>query len=318
MVKRSVDLWLTKFPSGPFWGRGQAAKARGCKLKIAGPSDPGFELERRNFVSRDSQRPLFFKMKILISKPKKEFVKELDKDISIVKMKKFYVDDLTKDYSTHYGTIKKFDLKKRSGSIVKSDQGKEFIVLDVDFIDEYKRIKRTSQIMILKDIGYIAAQTGVGRKSRVVDAGTGCGGNAIYLSHICKEVFSYDINAENVRVAEENIKNLGLKNIKVRNRDFFKGVDEKDVDLIVLDLPSPEKAVKSAEKALRVGGYLVVYNPQITQTNNLVNAVKKNDNFLYEKTVELMERSWKIDKLISRPKSQGIGHTGFLSFARRV
>ena len=40
-------------------------------------------------------------------------------------MKKFYVDDLTKDYSTHYGIISKADLKKKSGSVVKSNTGKE-------------------------------------------------------------------------------------------------------------------------------------------------------------------------------------------------
>ena len=141
-------------------------------------------------------------MKLLISKQKREFIKELNKEISVIKMKKFYVDDLTKDYSTHYGIISKSDLKKKSGSVVKSDQGKEFIVLDADFIDEYKRIKRTSQIMTLKDIGYIMAQVGVNKNSRIVDAGTGCGGNAIYLAHSCKEVVSYDINEDNVKVAK--------------------------------------------------------------------------------------------------------------------
>jgi len=257
-------------------------------------------------------------MKILISKPKRKFVKELNKEVSIVKKKKFYVDDLTKDYSTHYGTIKKPDLKKKSGSIVKSDQGKEFILLDADFIDKYKRIERTSQIMMLKDIGHIITQVGVGRESRIVDAGTGCGANAIYLAHICKEVVSYDIKEENVKVARENIKNLGLKNIKVKNKDFFDGIDEKDIDLVVLDLPDPEKAISSAEKALRVGGYLVVYNPQITQIQNFVNAVEGSDKFIYEKTIELMERSWKIKGAVTRPRSRGIGHTGFLSFARKV
>ncbi|MBD3283758.1 methyltransferase domain-containing protein [Candidatus Pacearchaeota archaeon] len=257
-------------------------------------------------------------MKLLISKQKKEFIKELNKEISIVKMKKFYVDDLTKDFSTHYGTISANDLKKKSGSVVKSDQGKEFIVLDADFIDEYKRIKRTSQIMTLKDIGYIMAQTGVGSKSKIVDAGTGCGGNAIYLAHLCKEVISYDINSENVKVAKENIKNLGLKNIKVKHKNIFKEIDEKNVDLIVLDLPTPWEAIKSVEKSLRVGGYLVVYNPQITQTTEFVNTLKGNEKFIYERTVELMQRNWKIDGKVSRPRSDGIGHTAFLSFARRV
>jgi tRNA (adenine57-N1/adenine58-N1)-methyltransferase len=257
-------------------------------------------------------------MKILISKPKKEFIKDLGKEISVIKQRKFYVDDLTKDFFTKYGAISKKDLKKKSGSIVKSNTGKEFILLDADFLDEYKRIKRTSQIMTLKDIGYIISHTGINKNSKVVDAGTGCGGNAIYLAHICKEVISYDINEENVKVAEENIKNLGLKNIKVKNKNIFSGIDEIDVDLIVLDLPTPWNAIKAVEKGLRVGSYLVVYNPQITQTADFVNTINQNDKFVYEKTIELVERSWKIDGQIARPRSKGIGHTGFLTFVRRV
>ncbi|MBW2995852.1 methyltransferase domain-containing protein [Candidatus Woesearchaeota archaeon] len=257
-------------------------------------------------------------MKILISKPKREFVKELNKEISVIKLKKFYIDDLTKDYSTQYGVISKSDLKKKAGSAVKSNTGKEFILLDADFIDDYKRIRRTSQIMTLKDIGYIMAQTGVNKNSRIVDAGTGCGANAIYLAHMCKEVVSYDIEKENIKVAKENIKNLGLKNIKVKEKSIFKGIDEKDVDLVVLDLPTPWNAIQAAEKCLRVGGYLVVYNPQITQTADFVNAIKANGKFIHEKTVELVERSWKINGPVVRPRSEGIGHTAFLTFVRRV
>ena len=257
-------------------------------------------------------------MKLLILKPKREFVKELNRTIDIIKMKKFYVDDITKDYSTQYGFISKKDLKKKSGSLVKSNTGKEFILLDASFIDEYKRIKRTSQIMILKDIGYIASYTGVGSKSKVVDAGTGPGANAIYFAHLCKEVSSYDINPENVKVAKENVKMLGLKNVKITEKSIFSGIPDKNVDLVVLDLPTPHNAIAAAEKALKVGGYLVCYNPQVTQTADFVNAIKKNSKFIFERTVELMERSWKIEGLIARPKSESIGHTAFLSFARKV
>ena len=98
----------------------------------------------------------------------------------------------------------------------------------------------------------------------------------------------------------------------------FSGIDEKDVDLVVLYLPTPWDAIKSAEKALRTGGYLVCYNPQITQTADFVNAISKNDKFLYEKTIELIERNWTIQGKITRPKSEGIGHTAFLTFVRKV
>lgn len=256
-------------------------------------------------------------MKILISKPKKEFVKEINRNIDIIKLKKYYVEDLTKDFSTSYGTISKKDLKKKIGSVVKSSTGKEFILLDADFIDEYKRIRRTSQIITLKDIGYIISHTGINNKSIVVDAGTGCGALAIYLAHICKEVVSYEINKENINVAKENIKKLNLKNIKVKEKSIFTGIDEDDVDLIVLDLPTPWNAIKSCEK-LRKGGYLVCYNPQITQTMDFVNVIMNNNNFIYEKTIELIEREWRIEGRICRPRSEGIGHTGFLTFCRRI
>ncbi len=257
-------------------------------------------------------------MRLLVLKPKKEFVKELDREIILAKLKKLYVDDTSKDFSTKYGIISKKDLKKKSGSTVKSSIGKEFVILDPDFIDRYKRIKRTSQIMTLKDIGYIAAAAGINKKSRVVDAGTGPGGNAIYLAHICKEVYSYDINEKNVNVAKENAESLGMKNIKIKNQSIFSGIDEKDVDLVILDLPTPWNAVKAVEKSLKTGGYLVVYNPQITQTADLVNAVSGNKKFVHEKTVELIERNWKIDGKVVRPRSGGIGHTGFLTFMRKI
>ena len=56
----------------------------------------------------------------------------------------------------------------------------------------------------------------------------------------------------------------------------------------------------------------------MTQTTDFVNALKGNDTFLYEKTVELIERSWKIDGVVARPRSEGIGHTAFLTFVRKI
>jgi len=255
-------------------------------------------------------------MKILISKPKKENVN--GREFEVIKLKKYYIEDLNKDYSTSYGTIVKKDLKKKSGSIIKSNTGKEFILLDADFIDEYKTIRRTSQIMTLKDIGYIISSTGVNKNSRVVDAGTGSGAMAIYLAHLVKEVVSYEINKDNINVARENIKKLNLKNIKIKEKSIFSGIDEKEVNLIILDLPQPWNAIKAAENSLKIGGYLVCYNPQITQTSDFVNSIKQNNSFLYEKTIELNERSWKIEGRVVRPRSESIGHTGFLSFARRI
>ena len=63
---------------------------------------------------------------------------------------------------------------------------------------------------------------------------------------------------------------------------------------------------------------MVSYSPSIPQVIDFVNAVRKNESFVYLKTVEIIEREWEVEERRVRPKSKGIGHSGFLSFARKV
>ena len=113
------------------------------------------------------------KAKILIRKGKKQYFEDLDREVTVVNEKHFYVDDLSKDFSTQYGSIKKADLKKKG--TIKSSQGKDFCIFDAGFIDNYKRMRRLPQIIPLKDIGFIIAKTGVGPDSIIIEGGTGSG-----------------------------------------------------------------------------------------------------------------------------------------------
>ncbi len=256
--------------------------------------------------------------KILIKKEKKEFIKELNKEVVVDRGRIYYVADETKDFSATEGIISKKDLKKKDGSLIKSSKGKEFTIISSDFIDDYKRIRRGSQIITLKDIGYIITETGLNKNSKVVDAGAGSGALACYMAYLCKEVVTYEIKDESYDITKDNIKFLGLNNVKLKKKNIHKGIDEKDVDIITLDLPDPWNAIGAADKALKIGGFLVVYLPNIIQVSDFVNEIKKYDNFIVIKTIELIERSWKIKGRIARPKSEGIGHTGFLTFCRKI
>lgn len=256
--------------------------------------------------------------RVLFRREKKEFVKELNKEITLSKQRFYYVLDPNKEFVTEDGKIDKKDLKKKDGSVIKTSQNKEYVIFSADFIDDYKKIGRKAQIITPKDIGVIITETGINHKSEVVDAGTGSGALACYLAHICKEVTSYDIRDDSIEIAKKNKEFLGIKNLKIKKKDIFKGIDEKELDLIVLDMPNPWNAIKSCEKALRVGGYLVIYVPTILQIADFVNEVKKYESFVYLKTVELIDRHWKIDGRIARPNSESIGHTGFISFCRKI
>jgi len=256
--------------------------------------------------------------KILIKKEKREFIKELNREVVVSKPRHYYVEDLTQDFHSSEGIISKKDLKKKDGSTVKSSMNKEFVVFTSDFSDDFKRIKRLPQVIPLKDIGVIISETGIGKTSKVLDSGTGSGAVACMMGHLVKEVVSYDIKKEHVDIAKQNVKMLGLKNVKIKNKSIYKDVDEKDMDLFVLDVPEPWNAIRSAEKALRVGGFLVSYSPCVPQVMDFVNTISINKNFIMVKTIEIIERKWDVRERKVRPKSAGIGHSGFLTFIRKI
>ena len=240
---------------------------------------------------------------------------EIKKILFTKRGEQFYIKDTSKDYHTKYGFIKKEDFNK---SKVTTNTGKELNLIDPSFIDAYKKIKRAPQIIPLKDIGPIIALTGINKNSVVIDAGAGSGGVCCFLANIVKKVYTYDIRDDFINIVKKNKENLNLKNLVIKKHDIYKSIPKKDVDLIILDLPEPWLVIKNAEKALKEGGFLVSYSPTIPQVSDFVETVKFNHNFIYIKTIEIIERQWEFDKRKIRPKSQPFGHSGFLTFIRKI
>jgi tRNA (adenine57-N1/adenine58-N1)-methyltransferase len=254
--------------------------------------------------------------KILIQRGKKKFFEDMNKEITLIPEKKFFVKDSSKSYSTQFGEISAEDMKKTG--CIQSSKGKEFTIFESAFIDEYMHIKRLPQIIPIKDIGHIIAFTGITKDSIVVEGGTGSGALAIMLAIHCKKVYSYEIERENFDCAQENFKNLNIKNVVIKNTDMTKGISQKNVDLICFDLPNPWEAIEPAAKALKAGGFLVNYSPTIMQTADFVNTLAKRGDFMIIKTVEIVERDWEVDGRKVRPVSKSSIHSGFLSFARKI
>ncbi len=226
----------------------------------------------------------------------------------------FQVKD--QDAHTQFGVVKLADIKKaKLGSTVKSNTGKEFIVIEPNFLDLFKKIKRGPQIIPLKDVGAIIAETGINKESKVLDAGAGSGALACFLARLVKSVTSYEIRDDFADIAEGNVKKLQLRNVTIKRKDIYQGITEKNLDLIVLDLPEPWQAIKHAHAALKPGAFLVNYSPTTPQVGDFVNQL---EGFTHIKTIELIEREWDVKGRKVRPKSQGIGHSGFLTFCRRL
>lgn len=245
---------------------------------------------------------------------RKELVLLLSKEES------YLVEVKEKTLHTQSGTIDLGTLlKKKPGDKIKTHLGVEFVIVKPTFGDLLKRkMKRLPQIIMPKDASLIIAFTGINNDSLIVDAGSGSGFLAMFLAnYVAKgKVVTYEKNKEFYEVTKRNVKISDLNNIEVKNKDITKGIDEKNVDLVTLDMKDAERVVRHAYKALKPGGWLVLYSPYMEQVIKVRREIKKR-NFTQVMTVENILREWQIEKF-TRPKTIGIMHTGFITFARKV
>ncbi|MEA3379052.1 MAG: methyltransferase domain-containing protein [Nanoarchaeota archaeon] len=219
------------------------------------------------------------------------------------------------DLHTDAGLIKEEDLEKDT-SEVKSHIGKEFLMFKPSFLDNIRKIIRGPQTLLDKDLAIITFYSGIDKNSKVLDAGSGCGLLAICLARIAKEVVTYDRNKKHIKLTKKNIEFLNIKNIEVKEKDIYEGIDEQDLDLVTLDLPEPWHALDHVHNALKNGSYLATYLPTITQVKELVS--KAEEKFFIEKTVEILEREWIVEGRKVRPKSHMQGHTAFITILRKI
>jgi len=232
--------------------------------------------------------------------------------------KKFYYRK-GQDVHTQFGVIKESDiLSAKDGSEISSNTGEGFHLISPTFMDLYRKIKRGPQIIPLKDISAIIAETGINKDSEIVEAGSGSGGSSCFFGHMAKKVTTYENRDEFAEIAEKNIAFLGLDNVTLKRKNIYEGIDEKDVDLILFDLPDPWLGIDIAKNALKVGGYLVSYSPTTPQLSDFSEESRKHPEFRLIKIIEVSEREWEAKERKVRPKSQSIGHSGFLVFLRKI
>lgn len=211
-------------------------------------------------------------------------------------------------------------LKKKYGNEIQTHLNKKFRLVQPKITDILERgAKRLPQIIMAKDAALILSYTGISPGNFVVDIGTGSGFLSIFIANYIRpgKLVTYEKDKDVLKIARENIKLSGLsKFIKTKNRDATRGISERNVDLVTVDIQNPEKVIKHAYRALKVGGHLAVYSPTIEEVIAVAREIRKL-NFSYINTVENIVRKWQTERT-TRPKTTGLMHTGFLTFARKV
>ena len=196
-----------------------------------------------------------------------------------------------------------------------------FLVLTPSMGDLRETLEREAQILAPKDLASLLYRADVAPGSRVLEAGCGSGSLTLALARAVGpsgQVLSLDLREEFLATARANITRAGLLNrVRLRAADVREGIPERDLDAVFLDIPDPWAAVPAAWEALRPCGHLASFSPNMEQVKETVMAIGKLP-FVDVRTIEIIEREMEVREVGVRPSFAPLGHTGYLTFARKV
>jgi tRNA (adenine57-N1/adenine58-N1)-methyltransferase len=232
-----------------------------------------------------------------------------------------------KDFHTHKGIIE-FDeiIGKSYGSVVFSKpfdtQGYKFYILKPLPSDYVLHMGRKTQIIYPEDAGLILIYSGIGPGSKVIEAGCGSGALSCILGNYVKpngHVYSYDIREKSLKRAQINILQANLeKFVSIQYGNIIEdNLELSEVDSVVLDMAEPWKAIEKVRNYLKLSGTLVSFSPTIEQVKKTTRSLRKNE-FFEINTYELIKRTYQVKKNATRPQTRMIGHSGYLTFARKI
>jgi tRNA (adenine57-N1/adenine58-N1)-methyltransferase len=224
------------------------------------------------------------------------------------------------EFHTHAGVLPHHDLiGAPEGATFRSTHGASFVAIRPTLADFVLEMPRGAQVIYPKDLGPILMLADIFPGARVLESGVGSGALSMTLVRAGADVTGYELRPDFGRRAVRNVTaflgEAALESYRVEIRDVYDGIEETHLDRVLLDLPEPWRAVKHAATALRRGGLLAAYTPQITQVMELRRELA-GSGFGLAETIEVLNRGWHIDKQSVRPNHRMVAHTGFLTTAR--
>lgn len=198
---------------------------------------------------------------------------------------------------------------------------RSFLVLEPSARDLHETMERGPQVLGPKDLAAIVYEADIRPGSRVVEGGAGSGALTCALAQgVGREgrVYSYDLRAASLAVARANVEAAGLAGrVDFRIADVRAPLADRNVDAVVLDIPDPWAAIPAAWDALRPCGHVAAFSPNMEQIKETATALRASP-FVDVRTIEIIEREMEVRDVGVRPSFAPLGHTGYLTFARKV
>jgi tRNA (adenine57-N1/adenine58-N1)-methyltransferase catalytic subunit len=228
-------------------------------------------------------------------------------------------------YHTHSGTLGHDELiGTPEGTRVQTARGMVLVAFRPGLAEWVLKMPRGAQVIYPKDLGSILVFADVFPGARVLEAGTGSGALTTALCRATGpegRVVSYELRAEHREQATTNLEGFFGKLpawLELREGDVRTvGETGERYDRAVLDLPEPWGTLEALGEVLEPGGVVCAYLPTTGQVQELVVALPVA-GFHHVETFETLRRGWHVTERSVRPDHRMIGHTGFLTVARRI
>ena len=228
-------------------------------------------------------------------------------------------------HSLHSGQVAHDDLIGRpEGVVVTTQLGARLLAVRATFAEQVTGRVRQAQPIYPKDLGAILIGADIHPGARVLEAGTGTGALTLAVLRAVGQdglVVSYEQREDFMEAAKRAISDtLGElpTNLILKVGDIYEGVEERDMDRVLLDLSEPWQAIPAVRSALRPGGIVFAHCPNISQVQRFFESLREARGFGMLEVFELLQRGWTVRGRSLRPSHRMVAHTGFLCFARRI
>lgn len=227
-----------------------------------------------------------------------------------------------KTLGTHLGNLELSELLgKEFGEYVCTSKRKKAFLLQPGVVENIFHMRRKTQIVYPKDLGYILLMLDVKEGDRVIDVGLGSGAMCGALARLVGasgRVYAYERRGDCIVLAQENLKEWGvIDRVTIHLQDIEEGFVERDVDALFLDVPEPWKYLKQCWDALRGGGRLAIVSPTAGQVIEVLRGLGALP-FVTVQVWESLFREYKPNPLAFRPFDRMVAHTTYMIFARKV
>ena len=226
-------------------------------------------------------------------------------------------------YHTHIGNFDHADvIGQQEGCRITTSRGHVLLAVKPTMADFTRLMPRIATVIYPKDMGAIIIFGDIFPGARVLEAGTGSGAMTIALTRTVGEggrVFSYDLRADMIERAKANVSAVlpDHPQLTIALGDVYSGIEEEGLDRVVLDVPEPWHVVPHAHEALVPGGTFLSFLPTVLQVHELTQALRAEGTFDVIETLEVLLRPWSVGGRSVRPAQRMVGHTGFITTARK-